>query len=88
MNIELGDLKRSLGSVIGTIDEFKPIGNHQLKRHLVYKLTSGTEEYVVKIYYKKNRWNREIASLKLFEHTEVLAPRINRNLLPPGDSEY
>ncbi len=41
-----------------------------------YKLSSGSKKYVIKLYCKKNRWNREVASLKLFANTEALVPEI------------
>lgn len=76
LTIDLDGLKDKLKPIIGTVDSIEPIGNHNLKRHLVYKLSSGNKKYVIKLYYKKNRWNREVASLKLFANTEVLAPKI------------
>lgn len=74
--IDLNELKDKLKPIIGIIDLIEPIGNHELGRHLVYKLACGSKGYAIKLYYKKDRWNREIASLKLFANTEVLVPRI------------
>lgn len=76
LNIDLNELKDKLKPIIGIVDLIEPIGNHKLQRHLVYKLSSGNKIYVIKLYYKKNRWNREVACLKLFESTEVLTPQI------------
>ncbi|MCQ4925093.1 aminoglycoside phosphotransferase family protein [Tissierella carlieri] len=76
LTIDVNELKDRLKSIIGAVDSIEPIGNHNLQRHLVYKLSSGSKKYVIKLYYKKNRWNREIASLKIFANTEALVPKI------------
>ncbi len=76
MNVGFAELRDWLMPVIGPICTFEPIGNHELKRHLVYKIISKERAYVLKLYYKKDRWNREVANLRRFAGTEVLAPRI------------
>lgn len=76
LNIDLDELKDKLSPIIGDINSIEPIGNHNLKRHLVYKLSCGNKNYVIKLYYKKNRWNREVASLKIFTNSNVLTPKI------------
>lgn len=76
LTIDLDELKDKLKSIIGVVDSIESIGNHNLKRHLVYKLSCGNKEYVVKLYYKKNRWNREVASLKIFINSRVKTPKI------------
>lgn len=76
LTMNLKELKNQLKSVVGVIDAIEAIGNHHLKRHLVYKLFCGEKKYVAKLYYKKNKWNREVASLKLFANSQVLAPKI------------
>lgn len=76
LTIDLEELKDKLEPIIGIVDSIDPIGNHNLQRHLVYKLLCGNKKYVIKLYYKKNRWNREVANLKLFANTEVLVPKI------------
>ncbi|RKD30033.1 aminoglycoside phosphotransferase family protein [Thermohalobacter berrensis] len=55
----------------------KPIGNHHLKRHLVYYVedTNGNN-CVFKLYCKKNRCNREIACLKLLANYDVACPKL------------
>lgn len=76
LTIDLNVLKDKLKPIIGIVDSIEPIGNHNLQRHLVYKLFCDNKKYVIKLYYKKNRWNREVASLRLFENTEALVPKI------------
>ena len=76
INMDLNELKDKLKSIIGIVDSIEAIGNHNLKRHLVYKLSCVDKDYVIKLYYKKNRWNREVGNLKIFADTKVLAPKI------------
>lgn len=76
MNIDLNELKDKLKPIIGIVNLIEPIGNHSLQRHLVYKLYCDNKAYVIKLYYKKNRWNREVASLKFFSNSEALIPKI------------
>ncbi|MCK9524668.1 MAG: aminoglycoside phosphotransferase family protein [Limnochordia bacterium] len=76
MNMSFAELRDWLLPVVGPICTFEPIGNHELKRHLVYKITGKQGAYVLKLYYKKNRWNREVANLRRFANTDVRAPRI------------
>ena len=76
LTIDLDELKDKLKSIVEVIDSIEPIGNHNLKRHLVYKLLCGNKNYVIKLYYKKNRWNREVASLKILTNSDVLTPKI------------
>lgn len=54
-----------------------PIGNHQLNRNLVYKVTKGEgRPMALKLYYKKNRWNREVATLSRIRELEVTVPEL------------
>lgn len=76
MNVDLNELKDKLKPIIGIVHLIEPIGNHTLQRHLVYKLYCVNKTYVIKLYYKKNRWNREVASLKFFSNSEALIPKI------------
>ncbi len=63
-----------------------PIGNHDLNRHLVYKVMLPSDTYVIKFYYKWNRRNREIAAHKVLEsYSEVKLPKlINYGVLEDG----
>ncbi len=52
-----------------------PIGNHQLNRNLVYKVDNNKgPATALKLYYKKNRWNREVATLSRLKDSQVLSP--------------
>jgi aminoglycoside phosphotransferase (APT) family kinase protein len=61
---------------LGEIEYAVPIGNHELKRHLVFELMIDEVKYVLKMYYKKNRWNREIFALNELKHLPV--PKVNK----------
>lgn len=54
-----------------------PVGNHHLKRHLVYRINIENEKSIIfKLYYKTRRRSREIASLKSLESSNVKCPKI------------
>ncbi len=54
-----------------------PIGNHHLERNLVhYVRTEDGGIYVFKIFLKKNRWNREVAALKLLASSNIRCPKL------------
>lgn len=71
-------IKTELETIIETKDfTIKPVGNHHLKRHLVYEVDmKDGERYIFKLYYRDRRRSREIASLKLLEGSKVKCPRI------------
>ncbi len=53
------------------------IGNHELKRHLVYLVTDDKgNKNIFKLYCKKNRCNREVASLKVLSSSNIKAPKL------------
>lgn len=55
----------------------KPIGNHHLGRHMVYLVTDQNNQSVIfKLYLKKNRWNREVATLKLLSNSKIKTPKL------------
>ncbi|KPU45756.1 phosphotransferase enzyme family protein [Oxobacter pfennigii] len=55
----------------------KAVGNHELNRHLVYHVTDENNLSVIfKIYFIKNRANREVASLKLLSKSSVKCPEL------------
>lgn len=67
-----------INTIIG-IKDFKiiPIGNHELKRHLVYLIISDTiKPMVIKFFYKTNRRNREIAACKTLLNSGVKCNRV------------
>jgi Predicted aminoglycoside phosphotransferase len=73
-------VKRIAASIAGTNHvEVEAIGNHELRRNLVYKImVPDSMPLVLKFYYIKNRINREIAALSLLRNTGVKCPEIIR----------
>lgn len=64
-------------SLLGERFEITPVGNHELERHLVYRLDKGQRQpLILKLYFKKNRWNREVASLKTLAGSRVKCPEL------------
>lgn len=67
------DIRSYTAGILGNSDfELRAIGNHDLGRHLVYQVTpSKGDPLALKLYCKKNRRSREIASLNLLTNTGV-----------------
>jgi len=77
INYSDNEAKDIISKLLNKNIKITPIGNHELKRHLVYSVKSEDEIIgVFKIYYKKNRWNREVASLKFLDGSGIKAPKI------------
>lgn len=77
LNYSDNEVKEIISKLLNKNIEITPIGNHELKRHLVYSVKSEDKTIgVFKIYYKKNRWNREVASLKFLKGSSIKAPKI------------
>jgi aminoglycoside phosphotransferase (APT) family kinase protein len=72
-------IKEIVSKLLNENVEVDPIGNHELKRHLIYRVKNESGIVgVLKIYYKKNRWSREVASLRFLEGSGVKAPKVLR----------
>lgn len=55
-----------------------PIGNHELRRHLVYRVETQKGTFVFKYYYQDIYGGREISTLKLLKDTQILhAPLVD-----------
>lgn len=57
------------------VDKIIPCGNHDLNRNLVFKVYSGENKWIIKLYYKPMKREREINSLAIFfqEELKILA---------------
>ncbi len=44
---------------------YEPIGHHDIKRHLVYLIKTEKKQYVIKMFFVDDRWNREVSALKI-----------------------
>ena len=78
MNYSEQEMQKIISEIFDTIQcKISPIGNHNLNRHLVYKVTLPEDTYIIKFYYKWNRRNREIAAHKVLESsTDVKLPKM------------
>ena len=82
-----GDLRTHTAHILGNNNfSLRPIGNHELGRHLVYQVTQpGVSPLVLKLYFKTNRRSREIASLRFLANTGVKCAKIEDvGTLPDG----
>lgn len=72
------EIRGILEGILGRTDfRMEPIGNHHLKRHLVYKIIyPDNSKLTFKLYYIPNRRSREIASLKALQNSSVKCPEI------------
>ena len=48
------------------ITEIMPCGNHELNRNLVYKVSADSVSYIFKVFYKKQKIDREMIVIPLF----------------------
>lgn len=72
------DIKNIVAEVLNTRElSLTPVGNHHLKRHLVYRvdMDSGIK-YIFKLYYKTGRRSREISALKAIESSGIKCPKV------------
>lgn len=88
VNVSLYYLKDKFKNILGEVENLEPIGNHELKRNLVYKVYTKSNKYVLKLFYKKNRWDREIAALRILEDTPVNVPKIVDHGILDNGIEY
>lgn len=53
-----------------------PIGNHELRRHLVYKVKTEDGDFVFKYYYQDTYGGREISTLRLIDKSSIKHARL------------
>lgn len=68
------DVKALVEELMGREVEIKSIGNHALLKNAVYRVDYGQKKVIFKLYRKKNRCNREVATLKLLENAKTISP--------------
>jgi len=68
------EMQKIISEILDKDVQVLPIGNHELRRHLVYKVISDNYDFVFKYYYQKNFGNREIASLKALQGSTLHIP--------------
>ena len=69
-------IERAFRELNLNVDKYTPIGNHELKRHLVYEFYIENIPYIIKVYYKSNRVLREVEGLKIAQKLEIPCPNI------------
>lgn len=83
------DIDKIVFNILNKKATIKAIGNHELKRNLVYLLTDDYgASSVLKVYFRKNRRNREIASLRLLEKSSVKCPKLINYGYLKNDTEW
>ena len=70
------EMFKKINKIVPNVVSIRPIGNHELKRHLVYFVKTSNRELVIKFYYVNNRWNRDVAALRLLQGTSVQLPKL------------
>jgi aminoglycoside phosphotransferase (APT) family kinase protein len=71
------EARKMINNIFHKKVSIKPVGNHDLERHMVYVVTDEENHAVVfKLYFKKNRWNREVAALRMLSKSEVKVPKL------------
>lgn len=71
------EIENKICTILGKKVQAKPIGNHKLKRHMVYLVKDRNEILgVLKLYYVKDRWSREVGTLKILGEANIKCPRI------------
>lgn len=60
-----------IGNILKRDVTLLPIGNHELRRHLVYRVKTHDGDFVFKYYYQDIYGGREISTLNLLHDTEI-----------------
>ena len=74
--IETMDIGKTIYQIFGKEVVFEPIGNHDLKRHLVYRINDEGKDMVLKLYFLKDHWNREVGFLRHLKATDLMVPEL------------
>jgi len=90
LNYTEKEVKGIVENILGKqISCLKPVGNHHLKRHLVYDVkTYEGDDRIFKLYYVNGRRSREVASLTLLEQGSVLSPKLIDHGILQNDIEW
>ena len=73
MNDLIDEVKCIVANELKTnVKEIVPCGNHDLNRNLVYRVFVEETSYIVKVFYKKHKIDRELQVIPLFEKDNPL----------------
>ena len=78
MSIE-DNLLKLVSSFCDDAIDITPTGNHHLKRHYVFSINKGSKEYIVKLYYKPGKYQREVSALSLLKDQDIRIPSLLDN---------
>lgn len=65
------EMKAIIGNILKKDVTLLPIGNHELRRHLVYRVKTSEGDFVFKYYYQDIYGGREISTLRLLGHSDI-----------------
>lgn len=65
------EMKAIIGNILQKEVTLLPIGNHELRRHLVYRVKTSDGDFVFKYYYQDVYGGREISTLRLIDNTSI-----------------
>lgn len=79
-----------IGNIFNTKKfNIEPVGNHELKRHLVYLIEfEDKNPLIFKLYYKENRRSREIGGLSILADSEMKCPKIIKQGILKNGKEW
>lgn len=72
----LKEMQLKISDIMNCDIKILPIGNHELNRHLVYRVITEQDEFVFKSYYQSHFASREIASLKSLKSSGIHVPNL------------
>lgn len=64
-------MEEIIKEIINDVTSIEAIGHHELKRHLVYKVETRIETYVIKFYYLDKRYYSEVKALELLSTSNL-----------------
>lgn len=65
------EMEAIISNILKKNIELLPIGNHELRRHLVYQVKTQDGDFVFKYYYQDTYGGREISTLKLLKNSTI-----------------
>lgn len=69
-------MEDKIRKIIENVYKIEAIGNHHLKRHHVYKVSTDSQDFIVKFYGVSNRYQNELYALRLLENSQLPTPTV------------
>ncbi len=70
------EMQAIISNILKTDVSLLPIGNHELRRHLVYTVKTSEGDFVFKYYYQDTYGGREISTLRLLDNSGIKHARL------------